>query len=215
VKNIQIGATRASYGNRRAPNLQIRSSSQGSSFGSFESQSNPYGGTGGLRLDKIVSICSTISDDIREQVKGTQKYIIGYSPRAFGPKGMAFGVQLRRIDNPTINTLVPLIGDGVVPDDTDDINQSRVDQPQAPVTGTDRAFEMRTLLPVSNFSNPPTPKNNNSPSLNLFRTSFDRLRSKESLEFSQSAAFYFTAKIQQKLTKDHYLGLLRDAANCH
>jgi len=464
VKNIQIGATRASYGNRRAPNLQIRSSSQGSSFGSFESQSNPYGGTGGLRLDKIVSICSTISDDftprqkrggpkidravlsvinpsfqsfdeqshampetplgfdhlaeydyhenllklqstpasecseamesnyyfesrglptaskresvsqksprdsqygssllekylmtkrsmkeqlaseerhsidhctsnksatsslpamsykanrstgsysstqnshklrggvddasfdgnyesgyirsrdsdencfseeknqkvlkdvqeeesvddssiplyskkieyskdvesvmsnltnsianfesfdrekkiidtnllvvqaendtvnendfsksqmpynessssdIRERVKGAQKDIIGYSPRAFGPKGMAFGVQLRRIDNPTINTTVPLIGDGVFPDETDDINQSRVDQPQAPVTGTDRASEMRTLLPVSNFSNPPTPKNNNSPSLNLFRTSFERSRSKESLE---------------------------------
>ena len=82
VKNIQIGATRASYGNRRAPNLQIRSSSQGSSFGSFESQSNPYGGTGGLRLDKIVSICSTISDDFtpRQKKGGGQKLTEPYCP---------------------------------------------------------------------------------------------------------------------------------------
>lgn len=85
--------------------------------------------------------------------------IVGYSPRAFAPKGSAFGVQLRRIENRKIDTAVPFIGDGVFPNNYDTISQAKDDQPQAPVTEKERLSEMRRLLPVSNFSTPPTPKN--------------------------------------------------------
>jgi len=72
-----------------------------------------------------------------------------YSPRAFAPKGSAFGVRLRHVAVAAIDTKVPLIGDGVFP-------------------GVDRATDavktqMRNVLPLSPVQSPPTPSNARSP----------------------------------------------------
>lgn len=117
--------------------------------------------------------------------------IVGYSPRAFAPKGSAFGVQLRRIENRKIDTAVPFIGDGVFPNNHGTVSQARDDQPQAPMTEKERHSEMRRLLPVSNFSTPPTPKNVGGSHVSIFNSAIEgegTERSLENISESPSAA---------------------------
>jgi hypothetical protein len=132
--------------------------------------------------DKNVSSQMTQNEAEDTEPRGAHKSEIGYSPRAFAPKGSAFGVQLRRVANPKIDTAVPLIGDGIFPNNTDTGSQPKDDQPQAPVTDKDRMSEMRRLLPISNFSTPATPKNIESARVNMFNGPLERAGSEESLE---------------------------------
>jgi hypothetical protein len=91
-------------------------------------------------------------------------------------------VQLRQIEDRKIDTAVPLIGDGVFPNDYDTVSQARDGQPQAPITEKEKLLEMRRLLPVSNFSTPPTPKNFGSSYVSMFRSSIEGAGTERSLE---------------------------------
>jgi len=132
--------------------------------------------------DKNVSCHMYQEESDSAELPVAQNRIVGYSPRAFAPKGSAFGVQLRRIEDRKIDTAVPLIGDGVFPNDYDTVSQARDDQPQAPITEKEKLSEMRRLLPVSNFSTPPTPKNFGSSYVSMFRSSIEGAGTERSLE---------------------------------
>ncbi len=132
--------------------------------------------------DKNVSFHMYQEESGSTELPVAQNRIVGYSPRAFAPKGSAFGVQLRRIEDHKIDTAVPLIGDGVFPSDYDTVNQARDDQPQAPITEKERLSEMRRLLPVSNYSTPPTPKNVGSSHVSMFKSSIEGAGTERSLE---------------------------------
>jgi hypothetical protein len=77
-----------------------------------------------------------------------------YSPRAFAPKGSAFGVRLKHVKTPAgIVTNVRSIGDGVFPGSS--------------VATDEEKKEMSNHLPLSSVTSPPAPTNARSP-INAF-----------------------------------------------